>query len=268
MFWPFKKDIKLVCFDIDNTLCDFASAESEIEAQIAEIISKDIHKLQSKVKGRNALKNPCSPFTVIRAFHEVKSNNLYHSLEPDTYSRKLWFKKTIEMLDDSMSLGIDANRLMLHSEAYEKKYWDEINVRLKNYPHTIQVLESLKSRDIKIATITDSDGIKGMKERRIKILGLDKYFDFIITGDDIGLNKPAVENWDKLLELSGLKGKECMMVGDHPDVDLVTAKKLGFTTVWTKEHLNNDLHRNYIDYEIKDIIEIIRIVDKINSRTL
>ena len=207
MFFFFKRKIGLVCFDIDNTLCDFASAESVVEAQMAEIISKDIHRLQSQIKKRDAVKNTCSAFTVMKIFNEVKTNNLYRSVEPEKYSRKLWFKKTIERIDDSMALGIDANRLMMNSEIYENRYWDEVNKRLKNYPHTIDVLETLKSKGIKIATITDSDGIKGMKEHRMKILGLDRYMDYIITGDDIGLNKPAVENWNRLLELSGLKAK-------------------------------------------------------------
>jgi HAD superfamily hydrolase (TIGR01509 family) len=265
MFWFSKKEVKLVCFDIDNTLCDFTSAESVVEALMAGVISKDIHKMQSKIKKRNVIKNSCSAFTIMKIFNEVKTHNLYRSFEPEKYSRKLWFKETLERIDDTMALGIDANKLILHAEVYEKEYWDNINTRLKNYPNTVSTLEILKSRRIMLAAITDSDGLKGMKEHRIKILGLDKYLDYVITGDDIGLNKPAVENWNKILELSGLKGRECMMVGDHPDVDLVTAKKLGFATVWTKEHLNTDLHQNYIDYEIKDIKEIIAIVDKING---
>jgi hypothetical protein len=83
MFWPFNKiktvfvkKIRLVCFDIDNTLCDFSSAESIVEAKIAEVISKDIFKLQSKIKSRKAIKNSCSPQTILRVFNEVKKSHL------------------------------------------------------------------------------------------------------------------------------------------------------------------------------------------------
>jgi HAD superfamily hydrolase (TIGR01509 family) len=268
MFWSFRKRIKLICFDIDNTLCDFASAEVVAETYMSELISKDIHKMQLKVKKRNAIKNSCSAFTILRTFNDVKTYNLYRSFEPEKYSRALWFKETIERLDDSMVLGIDANKLIINAEVYEKKYWEQINSHLKNYPNAISTLEALKSKGFKIATITDSDGKKGIKDGRILNLGLQKYFDYIITGDDIGLNKPAVENWNKLLELSKLKAKECVMVGDHPDVDLATAKKLGFITVWTKEHLNTDLHQNYIDYEIQDIKELIAIIEKITGNKI
>jgi HAD superfamily hydrolase (TIGR01509 family) len=265
MFDWFKKEVKLICFDIDNTLCDFTSAETETEAYMAELISKDIKKLQSKIKKRGIVKNNCSAFTVLKTFSEVKHIHLYRDCEPATYSRMSWFKETLERLDETMDLGISVNTLILNSESYEKKYWEHLNKLLKNYSSTISVLENLKSKGLILATITDSDGKRGIKEGRMKLLGLDKYFDYIITGDDIGLNKPAIENWNKLLELSKLKGKQCVMVGDHPEVDLITAKKLGLITVWTKQSLNTDLHWNYVDYEIHDIKEIIGVVEKINS---
>ena len=265
MFNWFKKEVKLVCFDIDNTLCDFASAEIETEACVAELISKDIKKLQLKIKKRNVVKNTCSAFTILKVFSEVKRLHLFRDCEPATYSRMIWFKETLERLDDTMDLGISINSLILNAESYEIKYWITINKLLKNYPTAVSTLENLKSKGLKLATITDSDGKRGIKDGRMKLLGLDRYFDYIITGDETGFNKPAIENWNKLLELSKLKGKQCVMVGDHPDVDLMTAKKLGLITVWTKQSLNMDLHQNYVDYEIHDIGEIIGLVEKINS---
>jgi putative hydrolase of the HAD superfamily len=271
MFSWFKrgKDIKLICFDMDNTLCDFATAETETEAYMAELISRDIKKLQSKMTSKNkkhgTLKNPCSPFTILRFFNDVKKEHLYKDLAPMTYSRMIWFKKTLERLGEELALGVSLSNMIMNATFYEKEYWVQINKRLKNYPSTLSTLGSLKSSGLKLATITDSDGLAGMKDYRIKLLGLDKYFDYIITGDNIGLNKPAVENWNKLLSLSGLKGKQCIMVGDHPDVDLLTAKKLGFITVWTKENLNIDLNYDYVDYEIRDIKETLDILNKVTK---
>jgi putative hydrolase of the HAD superfamily len=268
MFSWFRKgiEIKLVCFDIDNTICDFASAERETEAYMAELLLRDIKKLQSKIKKRNIIKNSCSAFTILKFFNEVKKNHLYHDVKPETYSRRVWFRETIERLDESMTLGMNINVLIEKAEFYEKKYWENIDLKSKNYPNALSTLGSLKSIGLKLATITDSDGKAGMKDHRMKMLGLESYFDYIITGDDVGVNKPAVENWNTLLELSGLKGKQCIMVGDHPEVDLITAKKLGFITVWTKQNLNTDLHQKYVDYEIHDIIEIIDVVKKINRQ--
>jgi putative hydrolase of the HAD superfamily len=288
-----KKEIKLICFDLDNTLCDFATAESEAEAFMAELIYRDIKNLLMDTKKNNSFKSSLTTFDILKIFNDVKKEYLYRDFKTDSYSRMTWFKVTLEQLDEKLSIDINSPIELINSKNnskinsqnnikhnkrnsrnkfrinslinpayYEKIYWEQINKKLKNYPGTFETLQYLKSGGFKLATITDSDGLKGMKDFRLKILGLDKYFDYIITGDDIGLNKPAIENWNKLLELSKLRGSQCMMVGDHPDIDLITAKKLGFITVWTKQNLYTELHQKYVDFEIRDIKGIVDILNK------
>ena len=155
---------------------------------------------------------------------------------------------------------------MKNSDLYEQKYWESIDKKLVFFPHAIQALDTLRRMGLKIAMLTDSDGKKEIKMERIKRLDLGKYFDYIITSDDVGKNKPAALNWEYLLKISGLKAKECIMVGDHPEVDLINAKKMGFTTVWTKEYLNNDMHWKYVDYEIHDIGEVVGIAEKFSRQ--
>ena len=274
-----KKDIKLICFDIDNTLCDFASAETITEAYLMELISTDITNIQKHLQLKSpsdhkrnkridinierAIENPCSPFMIMKIFNDIKSFHMRNGEKPEKYSRALWFRETLERLDEDTALGISVNTLIKKCEIYEKKYWDSIIKNIKNYPNTISTLNYLKAKNFKLATITDSDGKKDIKMIRLASIGLDKYFDYIITTDDTGLTKPAEINWANLLEISGLKAEQCIMVGDHPEIDLITAKKLGFITIWTKERLNTDLSQKYVDYEIHNIKEIIDIVEKL-----
>lgn len=260
----FKKDIRLICFDIDNTLCDFAAAETITEAHLMEMISKEIKYLLSKRKNNIIIKDSFSPFVIMKIFNDIKNFHMHNGIEPEKYSRALWFRETLERLDKSLNFGTRFDRLMKKTETYEKEYWDSIVKNIKNYPNTVSTLNYLKSKNIKLAAITDSDGKKDIKMIRLARSGLDKYFDYIITTDDTGITKPAEINWKRLLEMSGLEAAQCMMVGDHPEIDLITAKKLGFTTVWTKERLNNDLSQKYVDYEIHDIKEVIDIVERLS----
>jgi HAD superfamily hydrolase (TIGR01509 family) len=234
----FKPEIKLICIDLDNTLCDYGSAESETEAYMAEKISKK-YKLKT--------------FDILKAFNEVKHSHMHHDFDPKMFSRELWFRETLEKIGKKLTV--------LGTKKLEEEYWEYLVPKIRIFPNTLYVLTELKKR-YKLASITDSDGEKHIKIDRIKALGLDKYFDYIITTDDTGKNKPAIENWELLLKLSELKAKQCMMVGDHPDVDLINAKKLGFSTIWTKEHINTDSHFRYVDHEIRDIIELIDVVKK------
>lgn len=234
-----KNKLKLICFDIDNTLFDYGMAEAESDAHICEVLSKKTGK---------------KTIDVIRAFHEVKNSHMHHDLDPKKFSRQLWFEETLHKLD--VKKKFDTQKL-------EKYYWDYLIPRMKLFPNTIKVLESLKdSGKYKIACLTDSDGDRSIKVARLKYFDVEKYFDYIITTDDTGRNKPSIENWDYLLKMSGMNGKECMMVGDHPEVDLVNAKKSGFVTVWTKEYISVGVHFRYVDYEIRDIGEILDIVKK------
>lgn len=238
-FWNYRK-IRIVCFDLDNTLYDYGIAEAEAEAHIASIIAR-------KIKGM-------TPRSILATFSQIKKNHMHHDIEPGMFSRRLWFSELLRKTgfkEDIESM----------SRSYEREYWSFLVPRIKLFPKTIETLEFLKRR-YKIACITDSDGEKSIKLGRINTLGLDKYFDYIITTDDTGKNKPSIENWEYLLKISGMKAEECMMVGDHPEVDLVNAKKLGFITVWTKEHIFTDIHLRYVDYEIKQIGDILEILRK------
>lgn len=233
-----RQKLKLICFDLDNTLYDFGSAEAETEAHISEILSKKIGK---------------RTIDILRVFNEVKKSHLHIDRLPEMYSRRLWIEETLNRLNKKMKFS--------YVKKIEEEYWKYLAKRIKLFPETLHVLASLRKK-YKIACISDSDGIKRIKMERIKALGLDKYFDFFITTDDTGKNKPAIENWEHLLKISGFSGRECMMVGDHPDMDLLCAKNLGFVTVWTKEHIPTTIHFKYVDYSIKNIGEVLKIVEK------
>lgn len=248
-----KKEIKLICFDLDNTLERYRVAETETEAHLAEKIFSDIKKLSKKVN--------IQPIDILRKFTEIKHSHMHHEIDPKKFSRDLWFKETFETLQINDKTKIN---LIKNSEKYEKYYWNYLTPRLSLFPNSANLLEGLKqTKKYKLALLTDSDGKKEFKLQRIKFLEIEKYFDYVITTDVTGENKPSMKNFEYLLKISCLEGKNCMMVGDHPDVDLINAKKLAFTTVWTKESLNTDVHYNYVDFEIHDIIEVLDVLKKL-----
>jgi 2-haloacid dehalogenase len=241
-FWSFpKRKLSLICFDLDNTLYDYSTAEAQTEAYIAE----ELHRLIKKVP----------VIDILRTFNDVKHSHMHHDIEPEKFSRALWIKETASKFDKVLSQDKAAE--------LEKKYWSYLKPLIKMFPNTLKVLDELKnSGRFKIATITDSDGRKEIKIDRIKAVGLDKYFDYMLTTDDTKKNKPSIENWYNLLRISGMQAQNCMMIGDHPDVDLINAKKLGFVTVWSKEHIPTMQHFKFVDHEITDIAQLLGIVKK------
>ncbi len=272
-----KKHIQLVCFDLDNTLYDYGTAEAQTEVYLAQLIAADINKKSATLRAsykksayRKSQKEKPSfaslePTTVLRLFTDVKKSHMHHDTDPLQFSRALWISQTLERLDLEQVFGVDMNQLLRNAQVYEQKYWDYLIPRLQVFPGTIQTLTALKQRGKKLALLTDSDGVREIKLRRIRSAGLDRFFDFIVTTDDTGVNKPDIKNFSFILHSANLRGKDCVMVGDHPNVDLYTAKRLGFTTIWTKEHLNSDVAYAYVDFDIHRIEQVVDIIDMIEK---
>lgn len=75
-----------------------------------------------------------------------------------------------------------------------------------------EVLEFIKQRGCALAIFTG----KGTQTTRISLheLGIEKYFDYIVTGNDVVNHKPSPEGILKIIEHFSLKPEEILMIGD------------------------------------------------------
>ncbi|MBI5061567.1 MAG: HAD family hydrolase [Candidatus Aenigmarchaeota archaeon] len=118
-----------------------------------------------------------------------------------------------------------------------------------------------------VILMTDSDGEKRIKTRRLTHLGVQRFFDFIITSDDTGHNKPHRSFYETIGDRFRIAPEECIMVGDKPQVDLELAKKLGLTTVWMRYGDWSDReagrHFSYVDHEVSTITELESVIEEL-----
>jgi len=226
------KGIKAIIFDLDNTLEDFATAEAVAEASLAEIVSGQTR---------------CKPLEFLSAFTEAK-HRYNHELSPAAYSRLVWIEEAAQVVH----IKIDAQEL-------ESDYWKILRKEVRLYSQALETLNSLRKLGFKLALLTDSDGIPGLKRRRIDELKLTPCFDVIVTSDDVGENKPSLAGFHFVLEKLGLPASACLMVGDHPEFDLAPAKRLGMWTVWTQERIVFDRSFPFVDFKIKKISDILSL---------
>lgn len=80
------------------------------------------------------------------------------------------------------------------------------------YPGIREILEFLKQRGLNVALFTG----KGIHTTTITLeeFGLQSYFDYIVTGNDVVEHKPSSEGIRKILTRFQLKPEEVLMVGD------------------------------------------------------
>ena len=80
------------------------------------------------------------------------------------------------------------------------------------FPDELEVLKKLKDDGYKLAVFTNKN-----KERALYCLNklsLNKYFSYLVSGDDVKHNKPNKEGIDKILNYYKIKTDEAILIGD------------------------------------------------------
>ena len=134
---------------------------------------------------------------------------------------------------------------------------------IKLYPDALEVIEKLYQRGKKLAIVTTAP--RKNVDFILKKYKFSRYFDAIVTGDDVTFHKPHTEPLEKALQLMGGKKEKAIIVGDS-DKDLDAARKLGIDSIlffpvsnqkfYNLEQLNKSLP-TYVLQDFKTILDII-----------
>jgi putative hydrolase of the HAD superfamily len=112
-----------------------------------------------------------------------------------------------------------------------------------------------------------TDGYLATQQNKIQSLNIQQKINTIIYTDLYGRNnwKPSPLAYLKIMEMSGCNRNECVYIGDNPNKDFVTAKKLGWLTVKIiRDHgeyshvITPDSHE--ADLNIHSLLELEKIV--------
>ncbi len=110
-------------------------------------------------------------------------------------------------------------------------YREHQPVGISLYPDADRLLKLLEERNVLRAIITDGD--KTMQWQKIKALLLRERVPCIIVSDDLGNEcwKPSPATYLQATKRLGLKPENCVYIGDNPQKDFVTARRLGMHTI-------------------------------------
>lgn len=235
-----KSELKLVCFDFDQTIFDSGVGFSASYRVMANEIHKILDKQGIKIEYPKILDGL---HTKDEEFNKTKF-----------YDRDLWWNPILKHLNAKKELSINECKKLT------KLYWNKVIENSKPYPDTSEILEYLKNKYI-LALITDTDGQKGMKHLRIQKSNLSNYFDYILVpGEDTPEVKPNPEPFLKVAKMAkvAVSKDSCMMIGDKPFTDIKGAVNAGFSTVLI---LRSEWEIDPIpDYQIKELIELKKII--------
>ncbi|TFB24047.1 HAD family hydrolase [Filobacillus milosensis] len=201
----------------------------------------------------------------LELFVEYQYNQFISPLE--VVSKDDYITKFIE-LDDRGYVWKDKvyQQLMKHFnisaltwQSLLKDYLNNFKDCCTPFPGLMQTIKNLKSNNLVLGIITNGRGQFQMDN--IKALGIEDYFDTILISEWEGMKKPDERLFRKALDRHHLSAGECIFVGDHPDKDIKASNHIGMISVWKEDCYYGKADADFI---IKDLVEIIDIIDKIN----
>jgi putative hydrolase of the HAD superfamily len=96
-------------------------------------------------------------------------------------------------------------------------------------------------------------------------LPLGRFFRFAIRAESLGTSKPDVRAFEAALAAAGVRADEALHVGDHPEHDVAGARRAGFDAVWF-----NPLARTWpgtepAQAEFGDFAELPALVERLDA---
>ena len=219
--------IKAIVFDLDNTLVDFMTMKDRaIDAAVHAMVDSGLNMTQAQAKEK------------INAIY--KREGIEYQQVFDEF-----LKVEYGCIDNKIiSAGIVAYRTAREAA-------------LKPYPKVFPTLIELIKMGIKLAIVSDAPSNEAWL--RLSYLNFHHLFDVIVTYDESREKKPSPAPFNLALSKLNLSAKECLMIGDWADRDVVGAKAVGMKTVFARYgDTFNTVHPGS-DYDINSIAELINL---------
>jgi len=192
----FDKMPDAILFDTDNTLYPYDPAHKAA-----------MKAVQDKVVTTFAIKPEVFTKAFEDARREVKSR-LVHTAS--SHSRLLYLQRMLEIL------GLGSQVLLALD--FEQTYWRTFLSNAILFDEVKELLDDLRLLGVPTAIVTDLTA--QIQFRKVVYFGLDHYFDYIVTSEEAGYDKPHAAPFQIALEKMRPKGDCIWMVGDNPVNDI------------------------------------------------
>ena len=213
--------INTIIFDYDGTLCEFSIPFLKMRNEIITLLNFRLKNTENYFSMDDRIST-----TGLKAKQFLIQNNRENEWED----------------------------LKLEIEEILKKWEWEAAKKNEIYPVVLEILDSLKSQDIKLGIFTLEP--KDIIHFLLKKNNIHSFFTSIISRDDVINSKPDPEHLMKVLEELGSEPSNTLVIGDHP-VDMECANNIGAYSmaVLNKRHGIKDFSHCKVNFFIKNISE-------------
>lgn len=223
---------KYILWDIDGTVLDFLASESYAIKTLFEkfnlgVCTDEMLKIYSDIN--------------VKYWQKLERNEM---TKPEILVSR--FREFFEKIHVDSSFA----------DSFNKEYQVTLGDHIEFIPGAKEILLSQKGKYVLVAV---TNGTKIAQEKKLRLSGLDKIFDYIFISENVGAEKPNIEYFEYVFKTLGIiDKKEVLIIGDSLTSDIKGGNTAGIDTCWfNPQHKTNNLGVK-VTYEID-------LLDKLNE---
>lgn len=227
------KKYDIILFDVDGTLLDFNAAQ---ENALKMAFQKHNYELNDSVK----------------AVYDEINHSLWNQYEQGEISKEeVIYSRFVKLFH---ALGLEGDGV-----AFEDEYQDLLGQGHELIDGAIKILDILsKTHDLYIVT----NGVSRTQRSRLKASGIDQYMKDVFISEETGFQKPMKEYFDYCFErIPSINTEKTLIVGDSLSSDILGGNNAGIDTCWFNPFLLKCDMNVKINYDIKELSELLKIVN-------
>ena len=227
--------ISTILWDVDGTLLDFIAAE---KAAIKTLF------------GEFNL-GQCSD-EMIKRYSEINKTYWQRLERGEITKQEVLMGRFKEFFK---SEGIDISVVEEFNSLYQLRLGDTIVY----HDDSLEIIKSLQGR---VRQYVVSNGTVEAQSKKLRLSGLGELVDGIFLSEHIGVEKPNIEFFDKVLEeIKPADRSSILIVGDSLTSDIQGGNNAGIVTCWYNPLGDKAPDKYRIDYEISDLHQIYEIIE-------
>ncbi|MCX2727207.1 HAD family hydrolase [Thermomicrobium sp. 4228-Ro] len=186
--------IRLILFDLDDTLCDHArSFRLRVERAIRAIPPEYV-QLPVETIVEFALSQPSHTWEAVRV-----------ALERAGVREQALLERALAAYSSDRYYGLEL------------------------FPDSVPVVWALQQR---VLTGLVTNGPSEIQRAKLERLGIARLFPIVIVSEEVGVAKPEATIFHLALARAGMRPEETLFIGDHPVNDVAGAARAGLVSVW------------------------------------
>ncbi|AIZ34696.1 HAD family hydrolase [Pseudomonas sp. K1(2024)] len=225
--------IKLITFDLDDTLWDTAPVIASAEILLRDWLAANAPRLGSV---------PVEHLFAIRERLVQAEPALKHRIS--ALRRRVLFNALAEVgyaQEQAQALADEAFEVFLQARH-----------QVEVFPEVEPVLEILRQHYV-LGVVTNGNA-------DVRRLGISDYFRFALCAEDLGVGKPDPAPFLEALKRGGVEAAAAVHIGDHPGDDISGAQRAGLRAVWFNPQGKDWTGERAPDAEVRQLSQLPEVL--------